>query len=104
MEILDILSIIPNTGELLVSFPEGNLYLTKDDYCNMELAYAITIHKSQGSEFQKVHIVLPKAAGNMMTKRLLFTAVTRAKEDRYHLLRGNIPYGCNKGQSRAVKG
>lgn len=69
-----------NTGELLVSFPEGNLYLTKDDYCNMELAYAITIHKSQGSEFQKVHIVLPKAAGNMMTKRLLFTAVTRAKE------------------------
>ena len=36
------------TGEILVTFPEGDLYLDKEDYCYMELAYAITIHKSEG--------------------------------------------------------
>ena len=68
------------TGEILVTFPEGDLYLDKEDYCYMELAYAITIHKSEGSEFSKVHIVLPEEAHHMMTRRLLFTAATRAKE------------------------
>jgi exodeoxyribonuclease V alpha subunit len=49
------------------------------------LAYAITIHKSQGSEYQQVSIVLPElnqdAAGdNLLTRELIYTAVTRAKE------------------------
>lgn len=43
------------------------------------LAYAITVHKSQGSEYEGV--VIPLVGGNymIMTRNLLYTAVTRAK-------------------------
>jgi ATP-dependent exoDNAse (exonuclease V) alpha subunit len=46
---------------------------------NLELAYAITVHKSQGSDFDKVFIVLPQKAGTM-SKELLYTALTRFKQ------------------------
>ena len=46
----------------------------------MALAYAITVHKSQGSEKEEVHIMLPNTPANMLTRRLLYTAVTRAKK------------------------
>ncbi|MFW5425930.1 MAG: exodeoxyribonuclease V subunit alpha [Methylophagaceae bacterium] len=45
-----------------------------------ETAYAITIHKSQGSEFDKVHIVLAEEESLLLTKELLYTAITRAKK------------------------
>ena len=45
---------------------------------DIELAYSITIHKSQGSEYDTVIIVLPKAS-QFVTRRMLYTAVTRAK-------------------------
>lgn len=45
---------------------------------DVELAYAITIHKSQGSEYPVGIIILPK--NGMLERRLLFTAVTRFKE------------------------
>lgn len=67
-------------GDLLISLPEGSLYVSQDDYCNIDLAYAVTVHKSQGSTFRKVIIILPVEAKNMMTRRLLYTAVTRASE------------------------
>ncbi len=41
--------------------------------------YAMTIHKSQGSEFDDVVIVLPEADSPLLTRELLYTAVTRAK-------------------------
>ena len=46
---------------------------------NLELAYAITVHKSQGSEFDAVVIPLVYGYSRLMTKNLLYTAVTRAK-------------------------
>lgn len=67
-------------GNLLVEFAGGTICIGKDDYCNMDLAYAITIHKSQGSEFPIVHIVLPEDGRMMMTRRLIYTAITRAKQ------------------------
>lgn len=46
-----------------------------------ETVFAMTIHKSQGSEFGKVMVVLPQSADiPLLTKELLYTAVTRAKE------------------------
>jgi exodeoxyribonuclease V alpha subunit len=45
-----------------------------------ETAYAMTIHKSQGSEFNNVLVVLPDKWNRAMTRELLYTAVTRAKE------------------------
>lgn len=46
----------------------------------LELAYAITIHKSQGGEYTDVIIPLAMSQREMLTKHLLYTAITRAKE------------------------
>ena len=46
---------------------------------NLELAYAISVHKSQGSEFDHVFLVLPKNKKALLSKELIYTAVTRAK-------------------------
>lgn len=43
-------------------------------------AFAITIHKSQGSEFNKVLIIVPEIISPVLTRQLLYTGVTRAKE------------------------
>ncbi len=44
-----------------------------------ETVYAMTIHKSQGSEFEEVAIVLPNRPSPILTRELLYTAVTRAR-------------------------
>ncbi len=46
----------------------------------VDTVYAMTIHKSQGSQFGTVAVVLPDAASAMLTRELLYTAVTRARE------------------------
>lgn len=46
---------------------------------NLELAYAISVHKSQGSEFTNVFLVLPKNKKTLLSKELIYTAITRAK-------------------------
>lgn len=46
---------------------------------DISLAYAMTIHKSQGSEYDSVIIALPSSATNMWLRNLLYTAITRAK-------------------------
>jgi exodeoxyribonuclease V alpha subunit len=46
---------------------------------NLELAYAISVHKSQGSEFNWVYLVLPKNKKALLSKELIYTAITRAK-------------------------
>ena len=45
-----------------------------------ETAFAMTIHKSQGSEFDKVLLLLPAAGNRLLTKELLYTGVTRTKQ------------------------
>lgn len=56
---------------------------------NLELAYAITVHKSQGSDFDNVFLILPKSAGTM-SKELLYTALTRFKKKVILLLEEGI--------------
>lgn len=53
----------------------------------LELAYALTIHKAQGSEFKKVFVVLPKAC-HLMSRELLYTALTRSKKQLILLIEG----------------
>lgn len=45
-----------------------------------ETALALTIHKSQGSEFKQVAVVLPKEESLILTRQLLYTGITRAKK------------------------
>jgi hypothetical protein len=45
----------------------------------VETAWAMTVHKSQGSEFDDVLVVMPERQGRTMNRELLYTAVTRAK-------------------------
>nr|MBF0223408.1 ATP-binding domain-containing protein [Desulfobulbaceae bacterium] len=45
-----------------------------------ETAYALTVHKSQGSEFDHVILVLPEQSSRLVTRELLYTAITRAKK------------------------
>ncbi len=52
----------------------------RDSAEELELAYAMTIHKSQGSEFKAVIIPMFPSAPMLQNRNLLYTAVTRAKE------------------------
>jgi exodeoxyribonuclease V alpha subunit len=45
-----------------------------------ETAFAMTVHKSQGSEFEQVMLVLPTQFNRVLTRELLYTAVTRARQ------------------------
>jgi len=47
---------------------------------HVETAYAMTIHKSQGSEFQHTVVVLPPESSQILTRELLYTGITRASE------------------------
>ncbi len=46
-----------------------------------QTGFAITVHKSQGSEYQQVLLVLPEEHNPVLTKELIYTAVTRAKDE-----------------------
>lgn len=65
---------------LQVQFHNKVVDIFREDMCNMSLAYAITIHKSQGSEFDEVYIILQDSVSSMLTRRLLYTSVTRARK------------------------
>jgi exodeoxyribonuclease V alpha subunit len=47
---------------------------------DLELAYAMTVHKSQGSEYRAVVLAIPKGVPMLKTRGVLYTAVTRARE------------------------
>jgi exodeoxyribonuclease V alpha subunit len=46
----------------------------------VDTVYAMTVHKSQGSQFHTVAFLLPDADSRLLTRELLYTAVTRAQE------------------------
>ena len=65
---------------VLVRFEDNIVSLSGAQLNDLELAYAISIHKSQGSEYKAVVIVLHKSHRIMLRKNLLYTAITRAKQ------------------------
>ena len=46
----------------------------------LELCYAMTVHKSQGSEYERIALALPRTNHKALTKELLYTALTRARK------------------------
>jgi exodeoxyribonuclease V alpha subunit len=73
-------SINQDDGEVVVGLEDGRetVYL-RSDLSSLTLSYAITVHKSQGCEFDAVIIPVTGGAYMIMTRNLLYTAVTRAK-------------------------
>jgi exodeoxyribonuclease V alpha subunit len=57
---------------------------------NLELAYAISVHKSQGSEFKYVYFVIPKGATNRRLMELIYTGITRANRHCTLLIEGDV--------------
>ena len=70
------------SGTLRVAFatPDGGYRLySPASLPAHETAFAMTIHKSQGSEFDRVAIVLPEQASRVLSRELIYTGVTRAR-------------------------
>ena len=65
-------------GGLVVDFVGTEQTITYPEVKAMERAYAITVHKSQGSQFGRV--IIPVFENRILDRTLLYTAITRAKE------------------------
>ena len=73
------INIIDNKYIVQIDFNGNIVTYLNGDFDKFTLAYAISIHKSQGSEYDNVVIVLAKSFTRMFYNKLIYTAVTRAK-------------------------
>tara|TARA_R110000822_G_scaffold16293_1_gene55465 strand:- start:639 stop:1028 length:390 start_codon:yes stop_codon:yes gene_type:complete len=80
-EITDVYT-APQEGVYGVMNIDGKLVeITDETITNIELGYAITIHKSQGSQWPKCILLLPKYASRMTDQSLIYTAITRPSKE-----------------------
>src|SRR5471032_1710426 len=77
----------PEAGKhvLRVAFPRndgqgGVRFVLPSRLNDVETVYAMTVHKSQGSEFAHTALILPDALNPVLTKELIYTGITRAKD------------------------
>ncbi|MBO4712977.1 MAG: ATP-dependent RecD-like DNA helicase [Fibrobacter sp.] len=68
-----------NTNKVTVFFEDKTVEYESDEMDQLALAYACTIHKSQGSEYPAVIVVLDSSHYMMLQRNLIYTAITRAK-------------------------
>jgi len=69
-----------SSGSITILFDDKTAEYARDMLGELELAYAVTVHKSQGSEFDAVILPLMNAHAKLYYRNLLYTAVTRAKK------------------------
>ena len=69
-----------SSGTVSVAFPAGVVDLDGDRLANLAPAWCLTVHKSQGGEWPVVVLVLDRGHKNMLTRELVYTAVTRARQ------------------------
>ena len=81
----------PQNSKLFVRYDDRLATYGFDILDELDLAYAITVHKSQGSEYPVVLIPMYSCAPMLLTRNLLYTAVTRAKEMVILVGRSDIP-------------
>ena len=85
---------------LLIDFDGKVVTYMAKDFDNLKLAYAISIHKSQGSEYENVILPILPSYNIMLKKKLIYTAITRAKKkliivgkiDSFNLALHNLEY------------
>ena len=83
-----------NTAEkyMEIRFDDRLVHYGFDKLDELELAYAITVHKSQGSEYPVVIIPMYHCPPMLMTRNLLYTAVTRARKMVILVGRSDVPF------------
>lgn len=94
----------PKKKEILtINFDGNEVLYNREDLINIKHAYAITIHKSQGSEFAHVIMPISKAYFKMLYNKLIYTGVSRAKksliiigEKESFLMATNNDYSTNR--------
>ncbi len=77
-----------NDQYMIVSYDDNEVMYEKVDLDELNLAYAISIHKSQGSEYKIVMMPMVRSYMHMLKKELIYTAITRAKS--YLILLGDM--------------
>lgn len=69
--------------EIIIDFDGNIVKYTPSNFANFRLAYAISIHKAQGSEFDVVIIPIVKNFNKMLYRKLIYTGITRSKKKLY---------------------
>ncbi|MFU2164654.1 ATP-dependent RecD-like DNA helicase [Streptococcus pluranimalium] len=65
--------------EITIEFDGNEVIYPRNEWGKITLAYAMSIHKSQGSEFQVVILPITHQSGRMLQRNLIYTAITRSK-------------------------
>lgn len=106
------ITLVPASGCSNLEDAQNNLSIecvavtlnSRKDVGDLEFGYAITIHKSQGSEWRKVFLAVATHARNMRTRELLYTAMTRAKEQLHIYYSPDSAMGANdNGIARCIR-
>ena len=84
-------------GSLDVTFASGPVTVTGKAMSDLRHGWAITVHRAQGSEWPGVVVVVPPEAGGMLSRPLIYTALTRAQS---HL---SIVHASGAALARAVR-
>lgn len=72
---------ISTTDQVLqITYPDGKVEYDFAEYDELQLAYALSIHKSQGSEYKAVILVMHSSQYMMLQRNLLYTGLTRARK------------------------
>jgi exodeoxyribonuclease V alpha subunit len=89
--------------QIKIYFPtdDGGRYLTPAELPQIEICYAMTVHKSQGSEYNNLVVILPNESSPLLTRELVYTAVTRAKKS--VLIAGTEKAFLNSVQNQSVR-
>jgi exodeoxyribonuclease V alpha subunit len=93
--------VIDGAGELRAVFERHGrlLELSPTRLAAVDTVYAMTVHKSQGSQFGTAAVLLPDPASPILTRELLYTAVTRARE---HLILAGTEEAIRAAVARPV--
>jgi len=88
---------VGSEGAVVVAFASGPAAIKGKMLADLVHGWAITVHRAQGSEFPAVVVALPPEAGGMLSRPLVYTAMTRAQR---HL---SIVHAVGPALSRAVR-
>ena len=91
------------SGLVKISFDGRIAELAAEHLADLDLSYAITVHKSQGSEFKAVIIPAMGVVPNLAYRNLLYTAVTRAKDMLITVGSGELIYKMTANDKKAKR-